>query len=166
MKQRVWGRSPRAVPSLSRTSMRAEPTAHCPSWELLVTTSLDGADGKQTNGCYGMMAPREGCAVALAAWGIHHSLRCGFVMPGTWIQTTSLPQTHSSLCTGGVCSLHLDGAGPMDGAWCCTRVPDPHSSAQVCERPALAPSRDHVLGTRFESPAQRGWLYPHHLPGT
>lgn len=68
------------------------------------------------NGCYGMMAPGEGCTVALEAWGIHRSLRCGSTTPGTWIQTTSLPQSCSSLCTGGVCSLHPDGAGPMEGA--------------------------------------------------
>lgn len=97
------------------------------------------------NGCYGMMAPGEGCTVSLEVWGTRRSLGCGSTMPGTWIWTTSLLRTPSSLCTGGVCRLHLhqllswEGVGPTDGAWHCTRVPDPRTSPQGCVHPPPVP---------------------------
>lgn len=163
-----WVDSPEETrPSAGHRSGQS-PLLGRPSWELLVSVSPDGADRKQTKGCYGVTVPGEGCTVALEVWGTHHSLSCGSTMPGTWIWTTPLLQTHSSLCTGGVYSLHpqqlpcWEGAGPTDGACCPTLTPHPKAPHILHQCPELAPS----LGICFLSPAQRGRPCPHHLPGT
>lgn len=48
--------SARTLPSAGHRLGQSPLLGH-PSSELLVSVSLDGADGKQTKGCYGVMAP-------------------------------------------------------------------------------------------------------------
>lgn len=63
--------SARTLPSAGHQLGQSPLLGH-PSSELLVSVSLDGADGKQTKGCYGVTAPRtspQGCVCPPSAPG-------------------------------------------------------------------------------------------------